>query len=488
MAEPCRHIRGKPRTAHRARLGDHAQAHRDQLAAAFDEIGRRLRACRPDLLVVISPDHWVNFFISNLPAVCIGIGDEHDGPPEPFMKKVFPHERPQRTPGVRPAPAGDRARQRFRARVVPSPAARSRRLHSAVARRGRPHLPLVPILVNDLEGADAEHQALSRLGPAGAAGSRELSRVVARCRARHRGLEPFHRRSHNGMDRREFDHACIKQFQNGEEQRSTPSSPTRCHRPAMARTKCATGSLPHARPAATGFELIDYFPSPETLVGGVSPSWKPPADQRRIIEPRGAGNDFVDVTASPASSVDDNIRYFGVHHLALNTDDMKMTVDFYVGVLGMRLVHAMRVPPGIGTGPGNRGNPPFEEIRHYFFDMGRDALLAFFEMPKGAKPKGDRNALGNMQHVSFAVSPQSQARIRRRLDANKIPYEGRWKSCPGFSRSTSWTQTTSGLSSAASRRMAKASLRSCLWSRRPRRRRSASFARCRPIRHGWTAW
>ena len=27
----------------------------------------------------------------------------------------------------------------------------------------------------------------------------------------------------------------------------------------------------------------------------------------------------------------------GVHHLALNTDDMKMTVDFYVGVLGMRL-------------------------------------------------------------------------------------------------------------------------------------------------------
>ena len=67
--------------------------HRNRLAAGFDEIGRRLKACRPDLLVVISPDHWVNFFISNLPAVCIGIGEEHDGPPEPFMKKVFPHER-----------------------------------------------------------------------------------------------------------------------------------------------------------------------------------------------------------------------------------------------------------------------------------------------------------------------------------------------------------------------------------------------------------
>ena len=126
------------------------------------------------------------------------------------------------------------------------------------------------------------------------------------------------------------------------------------------------------------------------------------------------------------------IDFYGVHHLALNTDDMKMTVDFYAGVLGMRLVHAMKVPPGIGTGPGNRGNPPFEEIRHYFFDMGRDGLLAFFEMPKGAKQKGDRNALGAMQHVSFAVSPESQARIRAGLEAHKIPYDGPLEILPGI--------------------------------------------------------
>jgi catechol 2,3-dioxygenase-like lactoylglutathione lyase family enzyme len=140
----------------------------------------------------------------------------------------------------------------------------------------------------------------------------------------------------------------------------------------------------------------------------------------------------LDVAAPAAASAKDKISYYGVHHLALNTDDMKMTVDFYAGVLGMRLVHAMKVPPGIGSGPGNRGNPPFEEIRHYFFDMGRDALLAFFEMPKGAKPKGDRNALGNMQHVSFAVSPQGQARIRERLEANKIPYDGPLEILPGI--------------------------------------------------------
>ncbi len=65
---------------------------RTQLLESFDELGRRIKGTRPDVLVVISPDHWVNFFINNLPSVCIGVGSEHDGPPEPFMKAVFPHK------------------------------------------------------------------------------------------------------------------------------------------------------------------------------------------------------------------------------------------------------------------------------------------------------------------------------------------------------------------------------------------------------------
>jgi catechol 2,3-dioxygenase-like lactoylglutathione lyase family enzyme len=133
----------------------------------------------------------------------------------------------------------------------------------------------------------------------------------------------------------------------------------------------------------------------------------------------------------PSAPDEARIAFYGIHHLALNTDDMKMTADFYVGVLGMRLVHAMKVPPGVGTGPGNRGNPPFEEIRHYFFDMGRDGLLAFFEIPKGAKPQGDRDAIANMQHVSFAVSPASQERIRRNLEAAGVAYQGPLEVLPG---------------------------------------------------------
>jgi catechol 2,3-dioxygenase-like lactoylglutathione lyase family enzyme len=114
----------------------------------------------------------------------------------------------------------------------------------------------------------------------------------------------------------------------------------------------------------------------------------------------------------------------GVHHLALNTDDMKLTMDFYVGVLGMPLVHALKVPPGLGSGPGNRGNPPFENLRHYFFDAGGDSLLAFFEMPRGAKGKGDRDAIAAMQHVSFAVTTERFDEVVKRLNQNHVPVLG----------------------------------------------------------------
>ena len=50
----------------------------------------------------------------------------------------------------------------------------------------------------------------------------------------------------------------------------------------------------------------------------------------------------------------------GIHHLALVTDDMRMTLDFYVRVLGMPIVHGLRTPsrpPGANHSHGN-GAPP----------------------------------------------------------------------------------------------------------------------------------
>lgn len=126
--------------------------------------------------------------------------------------------------------------------------------------------------------------------------------------------------------------------------------------------------------------------------------------------------DVADARVQPLSGAFHRVLR-GVHHLVLNTDDMKKTIDFYSGVLGMPLVGAIKVEDNVGTGPDNRGNPPFDNLRHYFFDMGNDSMLAFFEMPKGAKPQGDRDAIGVMQHVSFVVTPEMQARLKERLES-----------------------------------------------------------------------
>lgn len=122
----------------------------------------------------------------------------------------------------------------------------------------------------------------------------------------------------------------------------------------------------------------------------------------------------------------------GVHHLALTTEDMKMTTDFYVNVLGMPLVHAMRVPEGLGTGPANRGNPPYERVRHYFFDMGNDSLLAFFEIPTGAEPQSNRNAIGGMQHLALVVSASRFKDIEHRLEAHGVAHSGVIPQLPGM--------------------------------------------------------
>jgi catechol 2,3-dioxygenase-like lactoylglutathione lyase family enzyme len=80
---------------------------------------------------------------------------------------------------------------------------------------------------------------------------------------------------------------------------------------------------------------------------------------------------------------------------------MRMTLDFYVRVLGMPIVHGLRTPsrPPGGSHAHRNGAPPYANIPHYFLDMGGDSLLAFFEYPKGIG-KVDRDAIGgcNMFH------------------------------------------------------------------------------------------
>lgn len=121
----------------------------------------------------------------------------------------------------------------------------------------------------------------------------------------------------------------------------------------------------------------------------------------------------------------------GVHHLALVTDDMKATCDFYVRVMGMPLVHSLTTGgphPDADPSTGGsalkhtevKGIPPFPHIPHVFFDMGGDSLLAFFEYPKGGRPPADRDGIGGMQHVSFVCGPKRYKEIEQRVRAAGI--------------------------------------------------------------------
>ena len=136
--------------------------------------------------------------------------------------------------------------------------------------------------------------------------------------------------------------------------------------------------------------------------------------------------------AAPSTSASVPPLTRGVHHLAFNTEDMKKTIEFYVDVLGMPLIHAMKVPPGLGNGSGNRGNPPYEEIRHYFFDMGNDSVVGFFEMPPGNEPPHHLNAIGALQHCAFTVTPAQFQEIQVRLKNHNVPFLGPIEPLPGM--------------------------------------------------------
>jgi hypothetical protein len=53
---------------------------RERLYAGFHELGRRLAAARPDLLVMFVNDHLQNFAYNNLPAFCVGLAETYEAP------------------------------------------------------------------------------------------------------------------------------------------------------------------------------------------------------------------------------------------------------------------------------------------------------------------------------------------------------------------------------------------------------------------------
>ena len=61
-------------------------AHRDEIFSAMKEMGAALAATRPEAIVVLSDDHVHNFFLNNLPALCIGAAERYPTPVEHWLK------------------------------------------------------------------------------------------------------------------------------------------------------------------------------------------------------------------------------------------------------------------------------------------------------------------------------------------------------------------------------------------------------------------
>ncbi len=57
-------------------------AKRDEFYAALEKQRRDIVAAGTEALIVIAAEHFANFFMNNMPAFCIGIGDRYEGPIE----------------------------------------------------------------------------------------------------------------------------------------------------------------------------------------------------------------------------------------------------------------------------------------------------------------------------------------------------------------------------------------------------------------------
>jgi catechol 2,3-dioxygenase-like lactoylglutathione lyase family enzyme len=101
------------------------------------------------------------------------------------------------------------------------------------------------------------------------------------------------------------------------------------------------------------------------------------------------------------------VTFNGVNHLAMATGDIDGTIRFWRDLLGMRLV----------AGLGRQG------YRHYFFEISKHDLIAFFEWP-GVEPLPEKDhgapVLGpfGFDHVSIGVETEDDLwELKDRLDA-----------------------------------------------------------------------
>jgi catechol 2,3-dioxygenase-like lactoylglutathione lyase family enzyme len=91
----------------------------------------------------------------------------------------------------------------------------------------------------------------------------------------------------------------------------------------------------------------------------------------------------------------------GLHHTALVSSDVRRTIEFYQGVLGFPLTELIE-------------NRDYPGSSHFFFDIGHENLLAFFDFP-GLDLGPYAEVLGGLHHVAISVDPERWEHLRAAL-------------------------------------------------------------------------
>jgi catechol 2,3-dioxygenase-like lactoylglutathione lyase family enzyme len=99
----------------------------------------------------------------------------------------------------------------------------------------------------------------------------------------------------------------------------------------------------------------------------------------------------------------------GLHHTALVSSDVEQTVRFYQDLLGVPLTELIE-------------NRDYAGSSHFFFDIGHQNLLAFFDFP-GLDVGPYAEVLGGLHHLAISVDPERWEEIVSRLDEAGVEHE-----------------------------------------------------------------
>ena len=99
----------------------------------------------------------------------------------------------------------------------------------------------------------------------------------------------------------------------------------------------------------------------------------------------------------------------GVHHLALLSHDVEKTIAFYQGLLEFPLTELFE-------------NRDYQGSTHFFFDIGNDNLLAFFDFP-GLDLGDYAEVLGGLHHLAISVPPEHWDHLKHKLETAGVPCE-----------------------------------------------------------------